>query len=175
MELTSRLRTIRVGLNGDLSGPFSALVSEIVLAQEVYWEMVNEAGGIEGFMVEPVILDSGYATDKGIQNYQQLADESEEGVLDDLENTGSPITAAIAEDAADDDMLVIPLSWASLWPGEDYTNILEKATTYCAESMNGYLLAEGQGRGRRQKGQTGYHLPSRRVRRGRSRRSRARC
>lgn len=128
---------IRVGLNADLSGPFSALVSEIVLGQETYWEMVNEAGGVGGFTFETVVLDSGYATDKGIENYQVLADESEDGVLMISENTGSPITAAIAEDAADDDMLVIPLSWASLWPGEDYVNILEKQTTYCAESING--------------------------------------
>ncbi len=129
---------IRVGLNADLSGPFASLVSEIVEAQTVYWEMINDAGGIGGYTVEPVILDSGYATDKGIENYETLAQESAEGVLMISENTGSPITAAIAEDAADDNMLVIPLSWASLWPAEDPgSNILEKQTTYCAESMNG--------------------------------------
>jgi ABC-type branched-subunit amino acid transport system substrate-binding protein len=131
--------TIRVGLNADLSGPFAALVSEIVLAQEVYWEWVNDNGGIGGYMVEPVILDSGYATDKGIENYEEFAQESEEGVLMITENTGSPITAAIAEDAIDDDMLLIPLSWASLWPDDDGVgaNVLEKQITYCAEAMNG--------------------------------------
>ena len=126
---------IRVGLNADLSGPFAALVSEIVESQKVYWEFVNENGGIAGRQVVPVVLDSGYATDKGIENYLELAQESEEGVVMISENTGSPITAAIAEDAADDDMLVIPLSWASLWPANE--NILGKQTTYCAESMNG--------------------------------------
>ncbi len=129
--------TIRVGLNADLSGPFAALVSEIVESQVVYWEMVNENGGIAGRMIEPVILDSGYATDKGIENYLEMAQESEDGVLMISENTGSPITAAIAEDAADDNMLVIPLSWASLWPAEENVAILEKQITYCAESMNG--------------------------------------
>jgi len=141
--------TIRIGINADLSGPFAALVSEIVLSQEVYWEMVNENGGIGGRMIETVVLDSGYATDKGIENYLDLAQESEEGVLMISENTGSPITAAIAEDAADDDMLVIPLSWASLWPGEDYANILEKQTTYCAEAMNGvaWLVQKAEAEG----------------------------
>ncbi len=128
---------IRVGINADLSGPFAALVSEIVESQVVYWEMVNEAGGIAGRNVVPVILDSGYATDKGIENYEELAQESEEGVLMISENTGSPITAAIAEDANDDNILVIPLSWASLWPAEENSAILGKQTTYCAESMNG--------------------------------------
>ncbi len=129
--------TIRIGLNADLSGPFASLVSEIVEAQVVYWEAVNDAGGIAGRQVETVILDSGYATDKGIENYLELAQESEEGVVMISENTGSPITAAIAEDAAEDNMLVIPLSWASLWPDPANANILEKQTTYCAESMNG--------------------------------------
>ncbi len=130
--------TIKVGLNADLSGPFASLVAEIVEGQTVYWEVVNANGGIAGRQVEMVVLDSGYATDKGIENYLTLAAESDEGVAMISENTGSPITAAIAEDAKDDDILVIPLSWASLWADPDIgPNILEKGTNYCIESMNG--------------------------------------
>ncbi len=130
--------TIRVGLNADLSGPFAALVADIVESQVVYWEFVNENGGIAGRDVVPVILDSGYDTAKGIENYEELAQESEEGVLMISENTGSPITAAVAESAVDDNMLLIPLSWASLWPDAEIgTNVIEKQITYCAESMNG--------------------------------------
>ncbi len=131
-------KVIRVGVNGDLTGPFAALVNEIVTGQEVYWEVFNENGGYKGWTVEMETLDSGYATDVGIQNYETLAQESEEGVLMITENTGSPITAAIAEDAADDNMLVIPLSWASLWPDPEFgATILEKQATYCVESING--------------------------------------
>ena len=79
-------------------------------AQEVYWEVFNGNGGYQGWTVEPVVLDSGYQTDVGIQNYETLAQESEDGVLMITENTGSPITAAIAEQAAEDNVLVIPLS-----------------------------------------------------------------
>ncbi len=130
--------TIRIGINADLSGPFAALVSEIVLAQEVYWEWVNDNGGIADRMIELEIIDSGYDTAKGIENYEILAQESEEGVLMITENTGSPITAAIAEDAADDNMLLIPLTWASLWPDPDIGSaVVEKQITYCAESING--------------------------------------
>ncbi len=143
-------KVIRVGLNADLSGPFASLVSEIVAAQEVYWEVFNEAGGYQGWTVEPVVIDSGYQTDIGIQNYETLAQESEDGVLMITENTGSPITAAIAEQAADDNVLTIPLSWASLWPDPEFGSaILEKQTTYCIESMNGVEwlkgYVEGQG------------------------------
>ncbi|MCP4959459.1 MAG: ABC transporter substrate-binding protein [Actinomycetia bacterium] len=141
---------IRLGLNADLSGPFASLVAEIVEGQTVYWEVFNEAGGYKGYTVETVTLDSGYATDKGIQNYQELAQDGEDGVLMITENTGSPITSAIAPDAADDDMLVIPLSWASLWPDPDYgATILEKQTTYCIEAINaiewlkGYVEEQG--------------------------------
>ncbi len=130
--------TIRVGINADLSGPFAALVSEIVEAQEVFWEYKNENGGIAGRMVETVVIDNGYDTAKGIENYEVLAQESDEGVIMISENTGSPITAAIAEDAADDNMLLIPLTWASLWPDPDIgAAVMEKQITYCAESMNG--------------------------------------
>ena len=129
---------IKIGLNPDLSGPFGSLVSEIVQGQTIYWDTVNANGGIAGRQIEMTILDSGYATDKGIENYGVLAQESDEGVLIISENTGSPITAAIAEDAIDDDMLVIPLSWASLWPDPEIgANILEKGATYCVEAMNG--------------------------------------
>lgn len=130
--------TIKIGINADLSGPFASLVAEIVEGQKVFWEVQNAAGGVLGRQVEIVVLDSGYVTDTGIQNYKELAQESDDGVLMISENTGSPITAAIAEDAADDNMLVIPLSWASLWPDPEIGEaILEKQTTYCIESMNG--------------------------------------
>ncbi|MFW2332945.1 ABC transporter substrate-binding protein [Ilumatobacter sp.] len=131
-------KVIRVGLNADLSGPFASLVAEIVESQKVYWEAFNEAGGYQGWTVEPVVIDSGYATDVGIQNYEEMAQESEDGVLMITENTGSPITSAIAPTAADDNMLVIPLSWASLWPDPEFgATILEKQTTYCNEAING--------------------------------------
>ncbi|MDH3294913.1 MAG: ABC transporter substrate-binding protein, partial [Acidimicrobiia bacterium] len=52
--------------------------------------------------------------------------------------------AAIAEQAAEDNVLVIPLSWASLWPDPEFgAAILEKQTTYCIESMNGIEWLKG--------------------------------
>ena len=51
-------------------------MTEIVAGQEVYWDVVNENGGYGGWTVETVVIDSGYATDVGIQNYQTMAQES---------------------------------------------------------------------------------------------------
>ena len=86
--------TIKVGLNADLSGPFASLVAEIVEGQTVYWEVVNANGGIAGRQVEMVVLDSGYATAKGIENYLALAAETDEGVAMISEHTGSPMWRA---------------------------------------------------------------------------------
>ena len=44
-----------VGLLADLSGPFAPLVQDIVAAQEVYWDLVNEGGGIAGRQIEVIL------------------------------------------------------------------------------------------------------------------------
>ena len=42
-------------------------------------------------------------------------------------------------------MLVIPLSWASLWPDPAFgAAILEKQATYCIEAMNGVEWLKGK-------------------------------
>ncbi|MDQ3506333.1 MAG: ABC transporter substrate-binding protein, partial [Actinomycetota bacterium] len=46
--------TIKVGLLADLSGAFAPLVTEITEAQRVYWDKVNEEGGIAGRQIELV-------------------------------------------------------------------------------------------------------------------------
>jgi len=86
----------------------------------VYWEWVNDNGGIGGYDIELVTLDSGYATDKGIENYEELAQESDEGVLMITENTGSPITAAVAEDAVISQLVDsgATMVWTVVTPGE---------------------------------------------------------
>ncbi len=54
------------------------------------------------------------------------------------QSTGSPHTAAIAQDLVDDDLIAIPLSWYSGWADPELgENVFETYTTYCIESMNG--------------------------------------
>jgi ABC-type branched-subunit amino acid transport system substrate-binding protein len=136
--------TIRIGLNADLSGPFRTLVSEIVAGQEAYWEIVNENGGIAGRQVELVVKDNAYDVPTHLANYEEMAAESDEGVVMFSQSTGSPHTAATADALVDDDLLAIPLSWYSGWPdpaiGE---NVLELYTNYCLESMNGMTYLAG--------------------------------
>lgn len=136
---------IRVGLNADLSGIFAPLVTQIVDGQEAFWEIVNDNGGIAGREVELVILDNAYDVPKHLENYAEMADDGDEGVIFFSQSTGSPHTAATAEDLVDDDLVAIPLSWYSGWADPAIgQNVMELYTSYCLEAMNGveYLAGE---------------------------------
>ena len=126
--------TIKVGMLADLSGAFAPLVHEIVEAQQVYWDDVNANGGIAGRQVELVIEDNGYDVAQQREKYEILKDE----VAIISQSTGSPHTAAIAQDLVDDDLIAIPLSWYSGWADPEIgQNAFETYTNYCIESMNG--------------------------------------
>ena len=130
--------TIKVGFNADLSGIFAPLVTQIVEANEVYFEVLNENGGIAGREVEPVVLDNGYDVPKHLENYATMSGDGPEGVALFAHSTGSPHTAATAEDLVKDDLLAIPLSWYSGWGDAAIgQNVFEVQTNYCIEAING--------------------------------------
>lgn len=126
--------TITVGLLADLTGIFAPLVQDIVAAQEVYWDIVNENGGIAGKMVELETVDTGYDPDQHRTQYEAIRDS----VAIISQSTGSPHTAGIIDLMIEDDMVAIPLSWYSGWadPAFDQGAALEQQTNYCIEAMN---------------------------------------
>src|SRR2546423_13144727 len=71
---------IRVGLLADLSGPFAALVKDIVLAQQVYFDRLNKAGGIAGRQIELVVDDTKYDVPTYKQEFATLAAKDASGV-----------------------------------------------------------------------------------------------
>jgi ABC-type branched-subunit amino acid transport system substrate-binding protein len=126
--------TIKVGMLADLSGAFAPLVTEIVEAQEVFWDQVNEEGGIAGRQIELLVEDNAYDVATQLEKYEVLRDE----VAIFSQSTGSPHTSAIAQSLVDDELVAIPLSWYSGWPDPEFgQNVFESYTTYCIESMNG--------------------------------------
>ncbi|MEE2768725.1 MAG: ABC transporter substrate-binding protein, partial [Actinomycetota bacterium] len=130
--------TIRVGAIADLSGPFAPLVAIIVDAQTVYWDMVNRDGGIGGRQVEFVVRDNGYDVPTHLEHWEELTEESDNGVVMISQSTGSPHTSAIAESAIEKNIAVIPLSWYSGWPDPEFgLNIFESTSNYCYEAING--------------------------------------
>ena len=129
--------TIKVGYNADLSGIFAPLVTQIIEATEVYWDVVNANGGIAGRMVEPITLDNAYDVPTHLENYEELAGDGADGVVMIGQSTGSPHTTATAEDLVKDDLIALPLSWYSGWADPAIgQNVFEVQTNYCFEAMN---------------------------------------
>lgn len=125
--------TIKIGLLADLTGIFSGLVVDIVDAQKVYFDKLNEAGGIAGRQVELVIEDTGYDVPTHVEKYNEMRDE----VVAISQSTGSPHTAAIREMMEEDNMVAIPLTWYSGWGDAEIGRlVLEQGTNYCLEAMN---------------------------------------
>lgn len=131
-------KVIRVGLNTDLTGIFAPLTTKITDAHEVYWEWVNDNGGIQGWTIEPVVLDNAYTVSTHVENYEIMSGDGPESVVMFATSTGSPHSAAIAGRLIEDSMAAIPLSWYSGWADPSIgKNLFEVQTNYCIEAMNG--------------------------------------
>jgi ABC-type branched-subunit amino acid transport system substrate-binding protein len=137
---------IRVGLLADLSGPFATLVNDIVLAQKVYWERLNKAGGIGGRQIDVVVEDTKYDIPTHKQKFAGMAAKDANGVAIISQSTGSPHTASIAKDLEADDLIAIPLTWYSGWADPAFgKNVFETYTNYCLEGMNVAQFIKEQG------------------------------
>ena len=131
-------KTIRVGLNTDLTGIFAPLTTKITDAHLAYWEWVNDNGGIQGWTIEPVVLDNAYTVSTHVENYEIMAGDGPESVVMFATSTGSPHSAAIAGRLIEDNIAAIPLSWYSGWADPSIgKNLFEVQTNYCIEAMNG--------------------------------------
>ena len=131
-------KTIRVGLNTDLTGIFAPLTTKITDAHLAYWEWVNDNGGIQGWTIEPVVLDNNYNVPTHLENYEVFSGDGPESVVMFATSTGSPHSASTAELLIEDNMAAIPLSWYSGWADPSIgKNLFEVQTNYCIEAMNG--------------------------------------
>lgn len=136
-------KTITLGLLADLTGIFAPLVIDITDAQQVYWNNVNAAGGIDGWTVELVIEDTNYNVEQHQEKYEVLRED----VVAISQSTGSPTNVAALSEYVEDDMLVLPLSWFSGWPFADFDSgvMIEQNTNYCLEAMNLVDFAQDMG------------------------------
>jgi ABC-type branched-subunit amino acid transport system substrate-binding protein len=138
--------TIKVGLLSDLTGPFGPLVTAIVAGQEVYWQNVNDSGGINGLMVELEVRDTTYDVPTHVTLYEELKDQ----VAAFGHSTGSPHTVAINDALQSDGILAIPLTWYSGWTDPAINaNLMHHGSPYCIEAMNvlEYLKGEAEAKG----------------------------
>ncbi|MYB04301.1 MAG: ABC transporter substrate-binding protein, partial [Acidimicrobiaceae bacterium] len=131
-------KTIRVGLNTDLTGIFAPLITKITDGHLAYWERVNDTGGIQGWSVEPVVMDNGYDVPTHLENYEAMAGDGDQSVVMFSMSVGSPHTAATAESLIEDNLVAVPISWYSGWADPSIgKNVFEVGTNYCLEAMNG--------------------------------------
>ncbi len=85
-------KEIKIGNTNPYSGPASAY-GVIGKTIEAYWKSVNEAGGINGRMVNFITLDDGYSPPKTVEVVRQLVEQ--EKVLCVFQTLGTPTNTAI--------------------------------------------------------------------------------
>ncbi len=83
---------IKIGHTNPYSGPASSY-GIIGKAEEAYWKMVNDNGGINGRKVKFITLDDGYSPPKTVEVVRQLVEQ--EKVLCTFNTLGTPTNTAI--------------------------------------------------------------------------------
>ncbi len=129
-------KTIKIGQLADLTNfaAFAALVNPIIDGQKMYWDYVNANGGIgDGFMVEMVTRDTAYNPQQHIAAYDEIRDQ----VVAISHGTGSDTNLSIAEDLAEDHMILVPATWYSGWTDTNVApGIVHTGAPYCLEAMS---------------------------------------
>lgn len=63
---------IIIGSHNDLSGPFAAFGAPAMQAAQLYFDEVNEAGGVHGRKIRLIVEDTGYQVPKAVQAANKL-------------------------------------------------------------------------------------------------------
>jgi ABC-type branched-subunit amino acid transport system substrate-binding protein len=131
--------TITLGVLTDLSGPFAITGKSLDQGIQIWYDQLNENGGICGREVEIDVRDMGYDLPKAISLYSEM----EPDVLGFQLLLGSPQNAALEPKLVKDQVFVMPGSWASTLLGSP--NRIVVGTTFDLEMMNGmsWLVDEG--------------------------------
>ena len=67
--------TILLGQSCALSGPAQELGSEMRLGAQLYFNQINQAGGVHGRQIKLVSLDDGYEPDRAVANTRKLIND----------------------------------------------------------------------------------------------------
>ncbi|HSA53374.1 MAG TPA: ABC transporter substrate-binding protein [Yinghuangia sp.] len=131
-------RTITLGAITDLTGVYATLGKSMTQAQQLYFDQLNDAGGVCGRDVELLIRDHGYDVQRGVDAYAEVS-----GKVAGLPQViGSPIVSALLPNVQRDQMLTIPAAWASTLLAHRYIQVV--GGTYDIEMINavGFLVKE---------------------------------
>jgi len=132
---------IKLGMITDLSGAFAAIGKELSQSAKVYWDQVNDKGGVCGkFPVDIDVQDSGYDVQNTVSLYKQMSPN----VLGFPNILGSAHTLALNDSLKADSMLVVTHGQGTELLG--YPNIITTGATFDIEGANGlgYLYEQGK-------------------------------
>jgi ABC-type branched-subunit amino acid transport system substrate-binding protein len=110
-------KTITLGILSPYSGPVAAPIGDpLALGVEVFFDHVNDNGGINGYKVKFVREDTQYDPQIEVQKYNQIHNQ----VLMIADSLGTPTTFAIKGQADADHMLVSAATLSSALAREKY-------------------------------------------------------
>ncbi|MEO3782714.1 ABC transporter substrate-binding protein [Actinocorallia sp. B10E7] len=124
-------KTIGVGMITDLTGPYAALAKGITQGGQLYFEQVNQAGGICGRQVESLVRDMSYDVQKSVAAYTEL----EPKVAAFGHFIGSATVGAVKDRISKDGPLTMVLAWSPQMLGAEQLQMT--GTTYAIDVING--------------------------------------
>jgi ABC-type branched-subunit amino acid transport system substrate-binding protein len=129
--------TITLSVLTDLSGSFAPFGRAVTAAARVYCDQLNASGGICGRQIELAVRDHGYNVDQAQGLYADL----EPQVLGFEQLLGSPMTSALLDRIAADQVLTAPASAGSALLENPYIAVM--GTSYDVELIDAveYLRA----------------------------------
>jgi branched-chain amino acid transport system substrate-binding protein len=125
--------TIRVGMIVDLTGPLAFIGQEISAGAELYFQHVNEQGGVHGRNIELIVEDDGYQPPRTVAAYRKLVDV--DGVFCLLGNVGTATTMAIMPMLKDEGIpLMGPMAFSSALYTPPHRYVFTVPLSYPAQS-----------------------------------------
>lgn len=130
--------TIVLGALTDLTGVYATLGKSMTQAQQLYFDQLNEAGGVCGRKIEMVVRDHGYDVQRAVAAYAEIADT----VVGLPQMIGSPVVDALLPEIERDHLLTVPTAWPSTLLKENYVQVV--GGTYDLEMINavGFLTQQ---------------------------------
>lgn len=125
--------TIRLGVSNAQSGHSSQLGIDLNLGAEIYFDAINQQGGINGQKIELVKMDDGYEPLNTVNNTKKLLKQN---VLALFNYVGTPTTKAILPLLNQDNSLFItPFTGADFLRDSLQTNIFNIRASYEQEAQ----------------------------------------
>jgi len=137
--------TITVGALTPTSGRVAVIGNPVTVGNQIYFDMINESGGIAGkYPVEVLVRDSKYESTTAAQEYQATKDD----VSMYVQLLGTQVVSSLLPDLEQDGIVASPASLDSFWVREQ--NLLPWGGPYQIQVVNGvdWYLTEGGGEGK---------------------------